>query len=309
MKIFEEGFKQLGVRFFLIGLLPSAFLATVVAAVIDPPLVLKWLSGLGTGDAQWSLPSTILSGAVLITILLGSVQLPMIRLLEGYWPEFFPINWIMNRRADRYREKLENLKKERDISDPDDAAALRRAQKAAFAVIQLYPADPLRIMPTRLGNILRAGEDAVYRRYGLDATVVWPRLYPLLSSETRNLVSDQRMQLDLTIRLTYIFAAAALVAVIGLFQHSLWWALGVILLIALSFIAYRVSQSSALSYVTLFQTAFDLHRHALYETMRIEVASDLDEERRQNLILSRFLREGTGNLKFAPPQKDEKDEG
>ena len=308
VKIFEEGFKQLGVRFFLIGLLPSTFLAAVVAAVADPTLVLRWLSGLSTGDAQWSFLSTILAGAVLITVLLESVQLPMTRLLEGYWPEFFPINWIMNRRADRYRQKLEKLKKAQDISDPNDAAALRHAQNAAFAVHQLYPADPHRVMPTRLGNILRAGEDTVCRLYGLDAVVVWPRLYPLLSSETRSLVSDQRMQLDLTIRLTYIFAAAASVVAIGLFRQSLWWTLGVILLIALSFTAYRACQAAALNYVTLFQTAFDLHRHVLYKTMRIELAADIDEERKQNRILSRFLREGVGNLKFASPQKNAKDE-
>ena len=139
--------------------------------------------------------------------------------------------------------------------------------------------------------------------------MVWPRLYPLLASETRSLVSDQRLQLDLTIRLTYIFEAAAAVSLMGLFSGiSPWWALGFILLMAFSITAYRAAQAAALSYVTLFQTAFDLHRHTLYNTMRLEPVADLDQEREQNLILSRFLREGAGNLKFAPPSKDEKAE-
>lgn len=306
MKIFEEGLKELGARFFLIGLLPSTFLAAVVAAAVDPAPWLRLLAEGGEAGAAAAPLTALLVGALLLSLVLAAVQLPMIRLLEGYWPERRPFRRLAERRTARHRERLARLKAAQDVADPNDADTLRRAQQAAFAVHHLYPADARRVMPTRLGNILRAGEDGVGARYGLDAVVIWPRLYAVLSDQTRGLVEDQRLQLDLCVRLVYVFAASALAALVGALRFGNGWAaLGAALLVGLAVVAYRASQTAALSYVTLFQTAFDLHRHALFNALRLQPASNLEAEREQNRILSRFLREGVGNLEFAAPAAKE----
>ena len=43
-----------------------------------------------------------------------------------------------------------------------------------------YPAEPDRVLPTRLGNTMVAFEDYPRTRYGIDAIALWSRLVPLL---------------------------------------------------------------------------------------------------------------------------------
>ena len=50
--------------------------------------------------------------------------------------------------------------------------------------------------PTYLGNALRAGESAVYYKYGLDVVVCWPRLWLLLPSSTQEELNKSRQKLD-----------------------------------------------------------------------------------------------------------------
>jgi hypothetical protein len=68
---------------------------------------------------------------------------------------------------------------------------------------QYYP-NKDRLLPTALGNILRAGEDITTDRYGLDAVVVWPRLYPLLPKELKSILNDLRNQLDFSIFVSFL---------------------------------------------------------------------------------------------------------
>ena len=41
------------------------------------------------------------------------------------------------------------------------------------------PSQPDQVMPTALGNVLRNAELHPRDRYGIDAVLTWPRLYPL----------------------------------------------------------------------------------------------------------------------------------
>ena len=304
MKLFEEGLKQLGVRFFLIGLLPSSLLALVVATVVDPTTLGKLLFGKTDNVPGFA----ILGGAVFLTLLLGPLQLSLTRLLEGYWPDVILWRRLTQRRIDAHRAHLKALDDRQNVDDPNDPKALRRAQQAAFAVHHRYPSDRKRLMPTALGNVLRAGEDGIGDRYGLDPVIVWPRLYPLLSDEMRDLVADQRLQLDLTVRLVYVLAATAVSAAVGLVMHPGWlWGAGTAVFALLSVAAYRASLSAALSYVTLFQSAFDLHRNDLYRALRLPLPSDLTSEREAGRKLSAFLRQGQGNLVFTEQNPAPKD--
>jgi len=50
-----------------------------------------------------------------------------------------------------------------------------------------YPVDRDTLLPTRLGNLLRAAEEYPNIRYGLETFTVWPRLWMVLPDNARNL--------------------------------------------------------------------------------------------------------------------------
>jgi hypothetical protein len=72
-------------------------------------------------------------------------------------------------------------------------------QRQHFAISQLrlaYLPKPKRLLPTRLGNALRAAEDRAGQRYGLLTVTILPRLYPYLSERVRRPCN----QLDVAVR-------------------------------------------------------------------------------------------------------------
>ncbi|WP_030939959.1 hypothetical protein [Streptomyces sp. NRRL S-646] len=80
----------------------------------------------------------------------------------------------------------------------------------------LYPADPVEVAPTRIGNILLAAEQHPRLRYGLDPVVVWSRLQPLLPDAFAASLKDAKAALDLMLTLTvYLPAVGAPIALLA----------------------------------------------------------------------------------------------
>ena len=73
-------------------------------------------------------------------------------------------------------------------------------------------------MPTRIGNILRAAETRPYDHYGLEAVIVWPRLWLVLPDSARQELSTARASLDSSV--------AAVIWALGFcaFAPLAWWA-------------------------------------------------------------------------------------
>jgi hypothetical protein len=147
------------------------------------------------------------------------------------------------------------------------------------------------VMPTRLGNALRAAELRAGEPYGLDAVVAWPRLYPLLSEPVRALVDGQRDALDLNARFCAVFAAAAVIAAALLAAHG-WWLLVAVGCLVLAWLAYRSAVAAAIAYGEGIRTAVDLHRFSLLQALHLPLPATPEEERALNGKVSRFLLQG-----------------
>ncbi|MEV1005619.1 hypothetical protein [Nonomuraea sp. NPDC050202] len=118
------------------------------------------------------------------------------------------------------------------------------------------------MLPTALGNILRAGELRPLRRYGLDVLIAWPRLWLVLPETARQEISGARTRLDVVGR-TMVWALAA-----GVWSVFVWWAVPVAVLLAIS--AYRGGVlPAARVYSDLVEAAFDLYRWELYKALRL----------------------------------------
>jgi hypothetical protein len=143
------------------------------------------------------------------------------------------------------------------------------------------PREDHDIMPTRLGNILRAAERRPGDRYGLDAILCWPCLWILLPEPVKKDIQDARTELNNAVRL-FLWSTLFLVWTIWT-----WWAIP-ISLIAAAF-AYCWTLDAAEVYATLIEATFDLHRHLLYQALRWELPKDPQEERRVGQQLTNYL--------------------
>ena len=249
------------------------------------------------------------AGLLGVCYLLGFLQLPVLRLLEGYWPQQGVLGRLQRRRTGRQREKAtagwERVNALHEASDHSAASAL------AARLLVAYP-PPSRLSDgcraTALGNRLRAAEYYPLERYGVDAVVLWTRLRALLPSDAADRVAGARTALDATVSLLAVLAAFGTVwPIVLVIRGDLPLAAVSLLAWPIAWIAYRAALQAGVSYGNEIRVAFDLHRRLMLRHLDLDVPSDPDEERRLWDSLSQFyqrnvpLGPGTADQRSAAP--------
>jgi hypothetical protein len=240
----------------------------------------------------------IVAAALLIgsSMALDQASRPLLRILEGYW-------WRILKRP---REKLiaRQIGKERRLRSrwnelaraPADAGSRDAQAVAATATrdrdyskldvrLHDYPADEARTMPTLLGNVLRASEMYSQERYGLDAVIVWPRLWLLLPETAQQELVASRRALDNSV------AAMAALALSLVWVIWAWWVVPLSLLgVPLIYRSFAVPRAQVMA--QLVTGAFDLYRSALYQALRFPLPDDPDTEPHIGAGISQYLWRG-----------------
>jgi hypothetical protein len=222
-----------------------------------------------SGFEQVLLIGAAIAGLFVLAFLLSSQVVALTRLWEGYWPrgrDAWPATW----RIARHRKRWDRLDLQRDID------YMRRYYG--------FPVGKDDVMPTRLGNALRAAEDYAgdEERYGMDAVFYWPRLYLVLPADTRTLVQDYRSGLDrmvLLVNLAVIFPFAALVvrAVAG--ASWLAWLVCAAVALPVAWLAYEAAVRSAVAFGDVVRACFDLYRRPLMKQFGLALPDSLAVER------------------------------
>jgi hypothetical protein len=224
-------------------------------------------AGLGTAIESWSdRPASVrtvhVAGFVLsvtlITAMLTAHRVTLLRWAEGYWPGHFG-SWLGERRAARHERARAGL-----------GADVRSGSPDVYEKLYLrYPLPGEAVLPTRLGNLLRSAEDYPRTRYGIDAVLVWPRLFPLLPASFTAGFASSRARLDTALAgtaLSLVFAVTAPVCTV-VAGGSLWLAAVCLLAGVLSGLTgYRAALTTALAHGQHIRVAFDLYRGLLLDT-------------------------------------------
>lgn len=281
--------KDLSSRFQMLGLVPGAIFALFVTALVksgapgdDPDL-----RGLATtvtdlSAAEWSLLVLAIAGVALVT---QPLQLPLVRILEGYW-EGPIVGWMRDQRVTAHvGRRAELAQGQRHLGKELTPERRREMVRNAWYLRRHYPASN-RVMPTGLGNALRAAEDRAGRRYGLSTVSIWPRLYPLIPD--KSVVDDCRNQLDVAVRFCALFGAAAFVSGALLIQHG-WWLLVPVGALVAAWIAYGAAISAALVYGDAIEAMFDLYRFELIAALHLPLPATYADEIAANRKLMAFL--------------------
>lgn len=227
-------------------------------------------------------------GVIMAALLLQPLQQQLVRWLEGY-PLTRRAGVVLGRLLiARWRRRWERLNALQQRADPrpEDLPAMAEAA----ARLAKLPRDPERLMPTRLGNVLRAAEDRPAETYGLDTVAAWPELYAVLPERTASLVDDARDQLDMTCRMTAAFTLMGVLSA-AILPFSRWTFLAVGFLLA-SALTYRSAISVAENYGRLVNAAVNLHRFDLLTAFHLPLPANPDEERARFHAISSCLRQG-----------------
>jgi hypothetical protein len=227
----------------------------------------------------------LISSSMLIQVL----RFPILRLMEGYWP--WPFNYMGLKvsawRTPSYQKKYAELRSL--MKAMEEHGELDASQQERVVSLDVWahrrPVKAKDLLPTRLGNILRAREQSPERKYGLDAIICWPRLWPLLPENVRSDLSGARLNLD---RLVEFWFWGLLFL---LWTFLIPWA--VVISLLWMFIAYSMACQSALSYGDLLESAFDLHRFLLYDALGWARPENTQVEKTMGCELNEFLWRGT----------------
>ncbi|GII34158.1 hypothetical protein [Planotetraspora mira] len=169
------------------------------------------------------------------------------------------------------------------------------AQGADYRTYRSYPRES-DILPTRLGNVIRAAETYPWRRYGVDTITIWPRIYRVLPQSTISDIQDARATLEFLLVLSLWFVTVGVgnvvfAAVLGTTM------LGAVLVCGiasfLSYLTYVSAIPAAVEYGEQLRSAFDAHRLDLLARYRAPFPRNLDEERKQWAELMNFIVSGT----------------
>lgn len=253
----------------------------------------------------------LLGGLLLATapaVAVARVTTPTLRLLEGYWPRWATGLWDRRVSAQRTRlaadlEVFNRLEAQEDAVSQDGTPDFPRAAADELARLDWSlhhrPVDPDRLMPTRVGNALRAAEDWPRDKYGLDSVIVWPRLWLVLPDTARQELAAARISLDSSVAAVVwglLFAVAAPLAatiadpVAPLLPGLLGMAAGVG--VAAAAWVWWVP-ARAIVFGDLLDSAFDLYRFSLYEQVRWTLPANPSAETATGTGLTQHLWRGS----------------
>ncbi len=285
----------IGRAFGVITLLPALFFVGVTWTLLaadaftgppDPDAFLHRVQQLSVGGV----------GALLLTALalgyaLHPVQYALTQLLEGYWGTTSAGLALMRWRIHAYRHRHEELTdrlstakgkirgfKDVDLRSEGAVPHLVEQQQVEKALTQL-PMHAGRMMPTRLGNVLRRHEDLVGEPYGLPGVTVIPPLTLVARQETNRYLLDSAEQLDAAVSVCAITAASSVLVAVATLTDG-WWLLTALIPYALCYIAYRGAVSAATAYGLAMRHLVDLERFALYRELHLAEPRTLGEEQK-----------------------------
>jgi hypothetical protein len=263
---------RLDSRFILTLFFPSLLFWGGLTAVYFAP------TGLETALAQWRTQNTdiqimqiilALAWVTFFAHLLSNQLVWLTKQFEGYW-DWFPMlgSRLADRRRKHYQQELRRL---------DD-----NGQYEPIYYGFPFPDEPEEVMPTRLGNVLKNAEQYSYKRYDMDAVLLWPRLYSVLPENFMKSFEGAKASLDFMLVFSSLSVLFALVTGIYLLIiQGAWWLFLLCFLggLAMARLAYKSALEAAITYGQLIKSAFDLYKGVLCKQLGYEQPKSLAEER------------------------------
>ncbi|GAA3973587.1 hypothetical protein [Streptomyces plumbiresistens] len=214
--------------------------------------------------------ATITVCASLLGLLLQPFQVRAVRVLEGYWDRWSLTARVAGMLARAQRRRWQALRRRAHAPAGKDTDMRVRAD----ALRRLAAHPPVEVLlPTSLGNALRAGELSAGERYGLTTLTSWPRIYLQVSDRLAEVLRSTRDALDTAVNLCWAFTALTGTGVAALYDEpAAWWLCAAGLMLAA--MAYKGAVTVAQAYSGLMHVVYDLHRFDLLDALHHPLPPD-----------------------------------
>lgn len=246
-----------------------------------------------------------------LAIVLQPFEIRTVRLLEGYWGVGPAGVTLARLKGRRHRRRLLDVMANLEADDPSveealvapdrlrglpveeqaqrhrDWRAARRRAARAKKWRPYYPPSADEVMPTLLGNVLRAYERRAGERYHLSTVTALPRLNQHLSERMAAAYNGAVDALDAAAMMTISAGLSAVVGAAAFHDDpALYWL--PISLAVVTFMSYRGAVVAAVQHGLYLETAFDLHRFDMIKALHLDLPRNVDEERMLAERLERF---------------------
>ncbi|HEX8360254.1 MAG TPA: hypothetical protein VF613_09105 [Longimicrobium sp.] len=284
-------------RALLLGtLFPLTLFALLALLFVVPflPADIPHLAPLAQLDPAWK--TVLFTVAVILgTGLLYSVNVPLVRLYQGYpWRFSWLGQWAVAREqrrrewADSRRTRLRDLVDEIREENPNHPVLARLEPwrtRVALRATNEYP-GPEEVLPTRLGNAIRSSEEYPRAVYGISTLSLWPRLGAVMSKEALALLDESKAAFDFMINacfLSGLLSGSIFVAGLLVPARIQWteWLIQVAVAGMASRVFYVGSVRTAVAWGDQVKSAFDLFRWDLLKKLGYLGTPDNPEEERK----------------------------
>ncbi|MCA2216311.1 hypothetical protein [Jidongwangia harbinensis] len=262
---------QISSRFIFVNVLPNTLFVALVGGLVAagaPDQAPSWSTLVHSiTELSWTGGILVALGIVVASVVLHPLSYPLIQVLEGYWDRFPTAGQAHRLGAARYKRWRMEL------------AGFPNVERVLHDLADL-PADNALVLPTTLGNVLRAGELRAGSRYGYETATAWRRLFKIATPDAQGEVRDTRNQLDSAARLCITGLLCVPVTTWLLWSHQNW------LLVPLgcylfAWAAYRAAIAAARRFCDALAVAFDMHHLELWDALSLPRPKTLLAERDQ----------------------------
>jgi hypothetical protein len=239
--------------------------------------------------------------SIALGVIIHPAQFAIVQFFEGYWGNTSIAQVIRSQRILHYQRLCTDLSESRvdamELLSSLPKAGITAASARTAILSRLGEANRVRegfpraldhVMPTRLGNVLRRAEAQAGRQYNLDAPQVVPHILMVAPPSHVDYVSDQRSQLDLAVRMTFMSGLASATAVLFLWPRHFWLLLALIPY-TLAYFSYRGSVVAASHYGSALDTLINIDRFELYKQLHLQLPVGTAEERETNKYLAQLF--------------------
>jgi hypothetical protein len=147
-----------------------------------------------------------------------------------------------------------------------------------------FPGADMLVLPTRLGNVIRAFENYPYLMYGMDPIVLWPHLVPKIDSKFGSVMDDSKTAFDFMLNASFLSVVCACAVLLAAgsapeFVPTERWLWRALLFFALGWVFYELATNRAAAWGSFVKTAFDLYRLELLTAFGYDKPDTRREER------------------------------